>query len=243
MASEGAINVPQLVVLGVLGYLAFRWIYSSPSSSASTSNPPGSGASSLNSRARGARPSGLRSSGDPSQTVSPTVLTAMNQVLDIFPDTDRRDLAWALSRNPRNAQTVLNQLAEARPLPRVRSMLPLIHNPSTPTDLANTQTFEILTNRLLTTSTPLSRHRPHPPPRSRLLRPARRRRQSPTRSSRPTTSVPRPGNKTKESIRSLVPASQTSSRSFSSLDSGCWRSGPRRVRRGIPWLGRPTRPR
>ena len=74
--SQTTINIPQIIAVVVVGFLAIRWFFNKPSTP-STSNP------STSSRAGGRQ----------------IDLTKIAQVSAMFPQLDRRTIAWDLQRN------------------------------------------------------------------------------------------------------------------------------------------------
>jgi len=98
-SSEQTINLPQLVVLGLISFLAIRWYFSSraPNPTAA-SGRNGSGANRIN----------------PAH---------VEQVLQMFPQLDRRTVMWELQKSGGNVAIVTEKVLSGRALERVRSVL------------------------------------------------------------------------------------------------------------------------
>lgn len=92
MAHDGqtSINIPQLIAVAVVGFLAIRWFMSKP-------NNPTSGPS----------------SSSRSQAVD---VNKINQVSEAFPQLDRRSIAWDLNRNGGNVQATMERVLGGRAL-------------------------------------------------------------------------------------------------------------------------------
>jgi coupling of ubiquitin conjugation to ER degradation protein 1 len=92
-SSEQTINLPQLLVLTIIGFLAIRWYFSSRTPDAASQNRNTSGANRIN----------------PAH---------VEQILQMFPQLDRRTVMWELQKNggsvARVTEKVLNGLALER---------------------------------------------------------------------------------------------------------------------------------
>ena len=99
-SSEQAINLPQLVVLTLIGFLALRWYFSS-----GTPNAPG---------AQGHGASGSANRINPAH---------VEQVLQMFPQLDRRTVMWELQRSGGNVAIVTEKVLSGRTLERVCSFV------------------------------------------------------------------------------------------------------------------------
>ncbi|OJD31704.1 amfr protein [Diplodia corticola] len=86
------LNIPQLLVIIVVSFLIFRW-YNSPSSAQGHQRPAGS---------RDAAP-----------RVNPA---AVEQILQMFPQLDRRQVMWDLSRNGNNVTATTERVLGGRGL-------------------------------------------------------------------------------------------------------------------------------
>ena len=102
-SSEQSINLPQLVVLSLIGFLAIRWYFSSRAPNAPGAQ--GRGASSANS-------------------INPA---HVEQVLQMFPQLDRRTVMWELQKSGGNVAAVTEKVLSGRNLERVRYALATIH--------------------------------------------------------------------------------------------------------------------
>ena len=96
--SDGSstLNIPQLLVLAVVSFLVFRWYNSSSSSSPA--------------RAPASRNAGPR--------VNPA---AVEQIAQMFPQLDRRHIAWDLQRNGSNVAGTTERILSGRGLEVVSS--------------------------------------------------------------------------------------------------------------------------
>ncbi|KJX99446.1 protein AMFR [Zymoseptoria brevis] len=94
MAHDGqtSINIPQLLAVAVVGFLAIRWFMSKPNGSES-------GATSS--------PSARRNEVD---------INKVNQVSAVFPQLDRRSIAWDLQRNGGNVGATTERVLGGRGL-------------------------------------------------------------------------------------------------------------------------------
>lgn len=70
---QGSINIPQLIAVALVGFLAFRWYMNKPTTSAPSSSTSSSGRQ--------------------------VDVTKVDQVSAMFPQLDRRTIAWDLQRN------------------------------------------------------------------------------------------------------------------------------------------------
>ncbi|GIZ43500.1 hypothetical protein CKM354_000672500 [Cercospora kikuchii] len=89
MAADNSINIPQIVAVVVVGFLAVRWYMSKPST-------PSTGTSSTS-----------RNRIDPAK---------VNAVSAIFPQLDRRSIAWDLSRNGGSVEATTARVLDGRGL-------------------------------------------------------------------------------------------------------------------------------
>lgn len=89
------LNIPQLLVIIVVSFLIFRW-YNSPSSAQGQQRPAGS---------RNAAP-----------RVNPA---AVEQISQMFPQLDRRQIMWDLSRNGNNVAATTERVLSGRGLETV----------------------------------------------------------------------------------------------------------------------------
>ncbi|KAJ4313030.1 hypothetical protein N0V94_007157 [Neodidymelliopsis sp. IMI 364377] len=87
--AEQSINIPQVIVFAVVAFLVFRWYSSKPSTN-------------------GTRPSASRS-----VRISPAQI---DQIAQMFPQVDRRDIAWDLQRNGGNAAATTERVLSGRSL-------------------------------------------------------------------------------------------------------------------------------
>lgn len=105
-ASKTSINIPQIIAVALVGFFAFRWFMSKPSSSSSDNT-------SASSRSRG------------NQAVD---LAKIEQIAAMFPQLDRRTIAWDLHRNggsvPATTERVLAGRGLDAPPPSYRPALP-----------------------------------------------------------------------------------------------------------------------
>ncbi|KAF1981840.1 putative AMFR protein [Aulographum hederae CBS 113979] len=91
--SDQSLNIPQLVVVLVLGFLAVRWYLARPATSATPHAP------------------GVRRS--PGHRVNPALV---EQVAQMFPQLSRRDIMWNLSRNGGSVAAVTERHLSGRGL-------------------------------------------------------------------------------------------------------------------------------
>lgn len=90
--AEQSINIPQVIVFAVVAFLVYRWYSSKPS-------------------ANGTRPSATRSTRiDPAQ---------IDTIAQMFPQLNRRDIAWDLQRNGGNAAATTERVLSGRSLDTV----------------------------------------------------------------------------------------------------------------------------
>lgn len=98
-----SINIPQLLAVAVVGFLAFRWFMSKPGGGDSPGTPSSSTRNALD-------------------------ITKINQVSAVFPQLDRRSIAWDLQRNGGNVtattERVLGGRGLERPPPSFRPNIP-----------------------------------------------------------------------------------------------------------------------
>ena len=81
--THSTVNIPQIIVVAVVGFLAIRWYMSKPAGSAQDPRP--------------AR----------SRQVDPA---KVEQVAAMFPQLDRRTIAWDLQRNGQNVQATIERV-------------------------------------------------------------------------------------------------------------------------------------
>lgn len=97
---QTSINIPQLIAVAVVGFLALRWFMSKPSDT-----PP--------------TPPGTRNAPD---------IAKINQVSAVFPQLDRRSIAWDLHRNGGNVSATTERVLTGRgldnPPPSFRPNIP-----------------------------------------------------------------------------------------------------------------------
>lgn len=102
MAVDTSINIPQIVAVVVVGFLAIRWYMSKPPT---TSGHPAS--------------SSFRNRVDPAK---------VDAVSAVFPQLDRRSIAWDLQRNGGNVEATTARVLDGRgldnPPPTFRPELP-----------------------------------------------------------------------------------------------------------------------
>lgn len=100
--SQTSINLPQLIAVAVVGFLAFRWFMSKPGDGSNTPPPPTRG--------------------------NVLDIPKINQVSAVFPQLDRRSIAWDLQRNGGNVsattERVLGGRGLERPPPSFRPTIP-----------------------------------------------------------------------------------------------------------------------
>lgn len=95
MSDGSTLNIPQLLVIIVVSFLIFRW-YNSSSSASGATRPPGS---------RNAAP-----------RVNPA---AVEQVAQMFPQLNRREIMWDLARNGNNIAATTERVLSGRGLEAV----------------------------------------------------------------------------------------------------------------------------
>jgi coupling of ubiquitin conjugation to ER degradation protein 1 len=93
-STEQTINLPQLLVLTIIGFLAIRWYFSSR-----TPNPAAQN----------------RSAGNANR-VNPA---HVEQLLQMFPQLDRRTVMWELQRNGGSVAIATEKVLSGRTLERV----------------------------------------------------------------------------------------------------------------------------
>jgi hypothetical protein len=91
--AEQSINIPQVIVFAVVAFLVYRWYSSKPS-------------------ANGTRPAANRS-----VRINPAQIDTIAQM---FPQLNRRDIAWDLQRNGGNAAATTERVLSGRSLDSVR---------------------------------------------------------------------------------------------------------------------------
>ena len=88
---QTSINIPQLLAVAIVGFLAIRWYMSKPA----TGN------------------SGASRSGSSSRAIDPA---KVEQVSAMFPQMDRRTIAWDLNRNGQNVSATTDRILSGRTL-------------------------------------------------------------------------------------------------------------------------------
>ncbi|KAK5111644.1 hypothetical protein LTR62_004749 [Meristemomyces frigidus] len=96
-ASKSSINLPQIIAVALVGFFAFRWYMSKPSGDSSGSNP---GSTSAAASRRG-------------QAVD---LVKVEQLASMFPQLDRRTIAWDLHRNGASVPATTERVLAGRGL-------------------------------------------------------------------------------------------------------------------------------
>lgn len=97
--TETSINIPQLLAVALVGFFAIRWYLNKPpGAGSSSSSSPGSSSSAGASRNRAV---------DPAQ---------ITQVSAMFPQLDRRSIAWDLHRNDGNVAGTSERILSGRGL-------------------------------------------------------------------------------------------------------------------------------
>lgn len=100
---QTSINIPQLIAVAFVGFLAIRWFMSKPVSGAG-----GRGGSSSTSSRSSLSPSTRRTAAtDPSR---------IEQISAVFPQLDRRTIAWDLQRNGGNVEGTMERVLAGRGL-------------------------------------------------------------------------------------------------------------------------------
>jgi coupling of ubiquitin conjugation to ER degradation protein 1 len=106
--TETSINIPQLLAVALVGFFAIRWYLNKP--------PPSSGGSNSNSSSSTSRAN---------RGVDPAQIT---QVSAMFPQLDRRSIAWDLHRNGGNVAGTSERILTGRgldnPPPSYQPVLP-----------------------------------------------------------------------------------------------------------------------
>jgi coupling of ubiquitin conjugation to ER degradation protein 1 len=117
--TETSINIPQLLAVALVGFFAIRWYLNKPPGSSSGSNGGSSSSSANTSRNRAV---------DPAQ---------ITQVSAMFPQLDRRSIAWDLHRNGGNVAGTSERILSGRgldsPPPSYQPPLPAQAAPATQT--------------------------------------------------------------------------------------------------------------
>ncbi|GAB7335792.1 hypothetical protein MBLNU13_g08075t1 [Cladosporium sp. NU13] len=94
--TETSINIPQLLAVALVGFFAIRWYFNKPPGSSSPGSSSSSAGASRNNRA-----------------VDPAQIT---QVSAMFPQLDRRSIAWDLHRNGGNVAGTSERILSGRGL-------------------------------------------------------------------------------------------------------------------------------
>ncbi|EME38471.1 hypothetical protein DOTSEDRAFT_75859 [Dothistroma septosporum NZE10] len=90
--AQTSINIPQIIAVAVVGFLAIRWFMSKPSSSSGST-------SATSSRSR--------------NNIDPAKIQAVSAV---FPQLDQRSIAWDLQRNGGNVEATMERVLGGRGL-------------------------------------------------------------------------------------------------------------------------------
>ena len=93
--TETSINIPQLLAVALVGFFAIRWYFNKPPGSSSAGSSSSSAATSRN------------------RAVDPAQIT---QVSAMFPQLDRRSIAWDLHRNGGNVAGTSERILSGRGL-------------------------------------------------------------------------------------------------------------------------------
>jgi coupling of ubiquitin conjugation to ER degradation protein 1 len=93
-SAEQTINLPQLLVLTIIGFLAIRWYFSSRTPDRAAHN---------------------RSTGNTNRVN----LAHVEQLLQMFPQLDRRTIMWELQRNGGNVAMITEKVLSGRTLETV----------------------------------------------------------------------------------------------------------------------------
>ena len=97
--TETSINIPQLLAVALVGFFAIRWYLNKPP----TSSSPGSSGNNSNTSATASRNRAV----DPAQ---------IPQISAMFPQLDRRNIAWDLHRNGGNVAGTSERILSGRGL-------------------------------------------------------------------------------------------------------------------------------
>ncbi|WPG99886.1 Hypothetical protein R9X50_00270600 [Acrodontium crateriforme] len=124
--NQTSINIPQLLAVALVGFFALRWYLSKPSSSSSA---PGAAA--------------------PSQRRNQVDVTKIEQVASMFPQLDRRAIAWDLHRNGGNVSATTERVLSGRSL----DTPPPTYQPIMPSQATNNATSTPGRNGRLKTGT------------------------------------------------------------------------------------------
>jgi coupling of ubiquitin conjugation to ER degradation protein 1 len=114
--TETSINIPQLLAVALVGFFAIRWYLNKPPTSSTSGSSNGSSASTSRNRAI-----------DPAQ---------ITQVSAMFPQLDRRSIAWDLHRNGGNVAGTSERILSGRGL----DSPPPSYQPPLPAQAATTTT-------------------------------------------------------------------------------------------------------
>ena len=96
--SEQTLNIPQLIAVLLITFFALRWYFSSPSSSSGTSSTSASRGLSRHDRVNPAH---------------------VEQLAQMFPQLDRREIAWELQRSRGNMAATTERVLSGRGLETV----------------------------------------------------------------------------------------------------------------------------
>ena len=126
--TETSINIPQLLAVALVGFFAIRWYFNKPPGSSS----PGSSSSSAGASR--------------SRAVDPAQIT---QVSAMFPQLDRRSIAWDLHRNGGNVAGTSERILSGRgldaPPPSFQPPLPAQAAPATQAPVVNAGQPDLIT--------------------------------------------------------------------------------------------------
>ncbi|KAF2455094.1 hypothetical protein BDY21DRAFT_290299 [Lineolata rhizophorae] len=105
--SEQTLNIPQLLAVALIGFFALRWLFSASSSGGDRNNNGGGvgGRGGVASRRGGAGGGAFRV--DPAH---------VDQIQQMFPQLDRRDIMWDLQRNGGNIAATTERVLSGRGL-------------------------------------------------------------------------------------------------------------------------------
>lgn len=96
--AEQTLNIPQIIVFIIVTFLAVRWYFSKPANNGTRAATQSRGAARIN----------------PAQ---------IDQVAQMFPQLDRRSIAWDLQRNGGNVAATTEKVLSGRTLETVSKLL------------------------------------------------------------------------------------------------------------------------
>ena len=127
--TETSINIPQLLAVALVGFFAIRWYLNKPPGSSSPGSGSSSAGASRNNRAV-----------DPAQ---------ISQVSAMFPQLDRRSIAWDLHRNGGNVAGTSERILSGRgldaPPPSFQPPLPAQAAPTAQVPVASAGQPDLIT--------------------------------------------------------------------------------------------------